>query len=80
MSIPNVQYFFVRMVIAAGAESGSIANLVGIGLGDDLRVVPLPIEPRKRFVYNIHCPDGPGLDCPLVVDPSGTYFRLAFFK
>lgn len=37
--------------------------------------VPLPVEPRKRYVYCVHAPDGPGLDCPLVVDPTGTYFR-----
>ena len=30
---------------------------------------------RKRFVYNIHCPDGPGLNSPLTIDPNGTYFR-----
>ncbi|XP_061417533.1 LOW QUALITY PROTEIN: FAD-dependent oxidoreductase domain-containing protein 1 [Lethenteron reissneri] len=35
----------------------------------------LPIGPRKRYVFVFHCPDGPGLDCPLVVDPSGAYFR-----
>lgn len=23
----------------------------------------------------VHCPDGPGLDAPLVIDPSGVYFR-----
>lgn len=62
-------------VVAAGAESGHIAHLMGIGAGEGSLCVPLPVEPRKRFVYNIHCPDGPGLDCPLVVDPSGTYFR-----
>ena len=35
----------------------------------------MPVEPRKRYVYHIHCPQGPGMDCPLVVDPNGTYFR-----
>lgn len=23
----------------------------------------------------VHCPEGPGLDAPLVIDPSGVYFR-----
>ena len=31
----------------------------------------VPVDPRKRYVYNIHCPTGPGIDCPLVVDPTG---------
>lgn len=30
---------------------------------------------RKRYVYCVHGPDGPGLNSPLVVDPNGTYFR-----
>ncbi len=64
-----------HLVIAAGAESGHIAALGAIGIGEEYLSVPLPVEPRKRFVYNIHCPDGPGLDCPLVIDPTGTYFR-----
>jgi FAD-dependent oxidoreductase domain-containing protein 1 len=62
-------------VVTAGAESGHIGHLCGLGLGDDFRKVPIPVEPRKRYVYNVHCPTGPGLDCPLVVDPSGAYFR-----
>ena len=46
-----------------------------MGIGHEIKSVPLPVEPRKRYVYNVHCPTGPGLDCPLVVDPTGTYFR-----
>ena len=30
---------------------------------------------RKRYVFLVHCPDGPGLDAPLVVDNSGVYMR-----
>lgn len=30
---------------------------------------------RKRYVYCVHAPDGPGLDSPLLIDPNGTYFR-----
>lgn len=52
-----------------------------VGIGDpEISIecsVPLPVEPRKRFVYNYHCPEGPGIDCPLVTDTSqdGVYFR-----
>ena len=77
--LPNGDVFpfnFGLCVIAAGAESGHIAHLAGMGIGDQRALqVPLPVEPRKRYVYNVHCPNGPGLDCPLVVDPTGTYFR-----
>ena len=64
-----------KFIICGGAESGSLANLCGLGIGEAEKIVPLPVEPRKRYVYNIHCPTGPGLDCPLVIDPTGAYFR-----
>ncbi len=64
-----------QFVICAGPESGHVAALAGIGVGEGILSVPLPVEPRKRYVYCVHAPDGPGLDCPLVVDPSGAYFR-----
>ena len=35
--------------------------------------VAIPVERRKRYVYVPHCPQGPGMDCPLLVDPSGMY-------
>jgi FAD-dependent oxidoreductase domain-containing protein 1 len=40
--------------------------------------VPLPIEPRKRYVYVFDCAEqnlGSQLDTPLVIDPNGVYFR-----
>ena len=40
-----------------------------------MRSVKLPVGKRKRYVYVVHCPDGPGLNCPMVIDPSGLYFR-----
>jgi FAD-dependent oxidoreductase domain-containing protein 1 len=52
-----------------------VGQLAGIGTGAGELSVPLPVEKRKRFVYVPHCPGGPGLDCPLVVDPTGVYFR-----
>jgi len=30
---------------------------------------------RKRYVYVFHAPDGPGLDMPFLIDPSGVWCR-----
>ncbi|XP_071567708.1 FAD-dependent oxidoreductase domain-containing protein 1 [Temnothorax nylanderi] len=66
---------FARAIIAAGAFSGNVAELADIGTGEGLLSVPLPVVPRKRYVYCFHCPDGPGLNTPLTIDSSGAYFR-----
>lgn len=65
------------VVNAAGALSGKVAEMMGIGLGpkDTIAGIPLPVEPRKRFIYLVHCPNGPGLDTPFLVDYFGVYFR-----
>lgn len=65
------------VINAAGAWSGQIAELAGIGKGPPgtLRGTKLPVEPRKRYVYVWHCSQGPGLGTPLVADSSGAYFR-----
>lgn len=59
------------VVNAAGAFSGKLAAMVGMGPQE----IPLPVEPRKRYIYVVHCPDGPGLDTPFLIDYSGVYFR-----
>lgn len=53
------------VVIAAGAWSAPLAARLGAGL---------PVHPRKRDVFVF---DAPALlhGCPLVVDPSGLWFR-----
>lgn len=71
----ELEVSFDKLVIAAGGDSGEVGRLVGIGSGEGAMAVPIPVEKRKRFVYVPHCPDGPGLDCPLVIDPTGVYFR-----
>ncbi|KAG4067326.1 hypothetical protein HA402_000317 [Bradysia odoriphaga] len=68
---------FSQVIIAAGAHSGSVAKLAKIGISDGMRSIPLPVEPRKRYVYvfesqGLNCP---GLNTPLVIDPSHVYFR-----
>uniref|UniRef100_A0A1B6LQ19 FAD-dependent oxidoreductase domain-containing protein 1 n=1 Tax=Graphocephala atropunctata TaxID=36148 RepID=A0A1B6LQ19_9HEMI len=66
---------FSQLVIAAGCRSGEVGQLAGMGTGPGFLGLPIPVEPRKRYVYCFHCPDGPGLKTPLVVDPSGMYVR-----
>uniref|UniRef100_A0A8C5WKN0 FAD-dependent oxidoreductase domain-containing protein 1 n=1 Tax=Leptobrachium leishanense TaxID=445787 RepID=A0A8C5WKN0_9ANUR len=77
-SSPETHSVECALVInTAGAWSGRVAEMANIGTGDpgSLEGTKLPIEPRKRYVYTFHCPDGPGLDCPLLIDSSGAYFR-----
>ncbi|XP_036602570.1 FAD-dependent oxidoreductase domain-containing protein 1 isoform X2 [Trichosurus vulpecula] len=65
------------VINAAGAWSGQLAELAGIGIGPPgtLQGTRLPVEPRKRYMYVWHCPQGPGLEAPLLTDISGAYFR-----
>nr|XP_046267117.1 FAD-dependent oxidoreductase domain-containing protein 1 [Scatophagus argus] len=76
----SLEYQLVECAIvvnAAGAFSGKLAEKLGIGFGPtgSIAGIPLPVEPRKRYVYVLHCPDGPGLDTPFLIDHSGVYFR-----
>jgi len=66
---------FGKVVIASGGDSGHVGRLMGVGTGEGDMAVSIPVEKRKRYVYVPHCPTGPGLDCPLVIDPTGVYFR-----
>lgn len=59
------------VVNAAGAFSGKLAEMVNT----DSAAITVPVEPRKRYIYVVHCPDGPGLDTPFLIDYSGVYFR-----
>jgi len=54
------------VINAAGPRAAEVAGMAGI--------TDLPVHPRKRFVYSFQCRN-PLPNCPLVVDPSGVYFR-----
>lgn len=67
VSLASGGAFPVGLVVnAAGPRAADVARMAGI---EDL-----PVRPRRRFVYRIHCRE-PLPGCPLVVDPSGVYFR-----
>ncbi len=54
-------------VNAAGASAATLCDLA--------RCTPPPVAQRKRQVFVFHCRTPIDRGCPLVVDPSGTYFR-----
>jgi FAD-dependent oxidoreductase domain-containing protein 1 len=56
------------LVNAAGPWAGQVAAMAG---------VPLPVEPRKRYVYVVDCREATEALhwAPLTVDPSGVWFR-----
>lgn len=71
------QIRFMYAIIAAGADTGEICRR-SLKLGtasSGIRSIPCPIIKRKRYVYVFNCPDGPGLDFPYLVDPSGVWCR-----
>ncbi len=53
------------LVNAAGPAAGDVAALAGI---------VLPVEPRKRFVFVVHCRETVA-PMPLLVDTTGVYVR-----
>ncbi|ABC22870.1 NAD(P)/FAD-dependent oxidoreductase [Rhodospirillum rubrum] len=52
-------------VNAAGPRAAMVADMAGLALA---------VRPRKRFIFVFTCPEALPA-CPLVVDPSGLYFR-----
>lgn len=53
------------VLLAAGAWTAPLAARLG---------VVLPVSPKKRDVFVVDCPQ-PLPGCPLVIDPSGVWFR-----
>ncbi|XP_059576051.1 FAD-dependent oxidoreductase domain-containing protein 1 isoform X2 [Alligator mississippiensis] len=65
------------VVNAAGAWSRKLAEIAEVETSSSKtkKIFKLPVEPKKRYVYVWHSPDGPGLNCPILIDTSGAYFR-----
>ncbi|XP_059094658.1 FAD-dependent oxidoreductase domain-containing protein 1-like [Tigriopus californicus] len=64
-----------RFILCGGHQNGHLGRLCGFGLGKEELVADLPVEPRKRYYFKLSAPQGPGLNCPLVVDNTGVFFR-----
>jgi len=67
---------FQTVVNAAGPYAADLARLMGIGSSDDFTSplsVGLPVEPRKRYVFQFHAENGPLLNVPFTVDHTGNY-------
>lgn len=65
---------FQTVVNAAGPYAAQLARLMGIGTSEDFSSplsVGLPVEPRKRYVFQFYAEDGPMLNVPLTIDASG---------
>ena len=63
---------------AAGPHAADVALMAGIGSKEhpDPRMhVELPVRPKKRYVFVLHCPGGPSENVPMFIDPSGFYIR-----
>ncbi|KAI1707943.1 FAD dependent oxidoreductase domain-containing protein [Ditylenchus destructor] len=55
---------FYRLVNAAGPWAGEIAKMAGIGQGEGILSVPLPIVCKRRTNFVLHAPDVPTLEMP----------------
>ncbi len=72
-----------QFVNAAGAWSGQLVDNIAAQLHTPKAIKQLPVYPRKRCIFAIQCPGTlatkerpvPPRSTPLVVDPSGVYFR-----
>ena len=54
-----------RFVVAGGPWSGHLGRLFDVAI---------PVAARRRTVFVLQCPEPPAA-CPLVIDPSGVWFR-----
>ncbi|CAL8139554.1 unnamed protein product [Orchesella dallaii] len=67
---------FSQCVVAGGYDSGNISKLAGIGTGNGILSTPVPVEPKKRYVYYINAPSLASLESfPLMIDSCGAYVR-----
>ncbi|XGW16336.1 hypothetical protein V3C99_001641 [Haemonchus contortus] len=75
MSDTSARPIRAHMIVnAAGPWAGKIAELAGIGKGQGLLAVPVPVLPRRRTNFVVYAPDVP-VDMPSLLEPCGVHCR-----
>lgn len=66
----------VRLADGSTIACGTVINAAGTGAAALARTagIELPVQSRKRCVFHFRSPEAAPA-CPLVIDPSGLYFR-----
>eukprot|EP00981_Chlorochromonas_danica_P007015 scaffold1522_cov174-Ochromonas_danica.AAC.19 len=68
-----------HVINCAGAWSGRLLNLFCKDLVRPQAIHSIPVVPRKRCIFTFQCkpqqPNLPPVTTPLVIDPTGVYFR-----
>jgi len=66
----------VRLADGGEIACGTVINAAGTGAAALARTagIALPVQARKRCVFHFRSPE-PAPGCPLVIDPTGLYFR-----
>lgn len=67
----------VRLAGGGSIACGAVVNAAGIAAARIAAMagIDLPVRPRKRFVYVFDCRAEGLARAPLLIDPSGVYFR-----
>jgi glycine/D-amino acid oxidase-like deaminating enzyme len=62
------QFSCGTVINAAGTGATKVARMAGLDI---------PVEPRKRCIFVFNCRDAADIvaTCPMLIDPSGLYFR-----
>jgi len=63
------------LFIAAGGQSGNVGRMLGIGNGSGPLYMDIPVEPRRGYIFEVEPTDAPGLNFPLLSDPSGLFVK-----
>lgn len=69
------QTHFTYGIVCCGAGSKAIADKLGYGQRPGIRSIDFPLTARKRYVYSLNNMNGPVLDFPFLIDPSGVWVR-----
>lgn len=62
---------FGYLIIAAGTSVNDLLDMLNV----DGELLKLPIQSQKCSKYEISCPQGPGIEMPMIMESNGMKFR-----